>query len=218
MSRIWNLQIRVWQQIAHLAKKHPTHTLKQSKTAKFLPSYPFLIYGHHSHIKSHQRERWLISPWNKRQLNRMALIGLFEPFLSFSGVYLVSLSISFDIQVIIPSEPPKLPKTSTIEVEEQPESDEPLEWYLLGLRYLAVPTLLPVFVPSYLYLYLPNYICTYPYMYRPTYLYLHQSACIHDIYNTWTNLCSGVTPALSTCATQTSFYFWGKVSSKLIFS
>jgi len=31
-------------------------------------------------------------------------------------------------------EPPKFPDTSTIEVEEKPEPEEPLEWYLLGLR------------------------------------------------------------------------------------
>ena len=39
--------------------------------------------------------------------------------------------------IIFPStEPPKFPDTSAIEVEEKPE--EPLEWYLLGLRYITV--------------------------------------------------------------------------------
>ena len=51
-----------------------------------------------------------------------------------------------------PSEPPKFLDTSTIEVEEKPE--EPLEWYLLGLRYPPVPTstctYLPVISPTYL--------------------------------------------------------------------
>ena len=64
----------------------------------------------------------------------------FCPILSIHDYY------SHISQTTRPSEPPKFPATvSTIEVEEKPE--EPLEWYLLGLRYL--PVLATVLAPTY---------------------------------------------------------------------
>ena len=40
----------------------------------------------------------------------------------------------------LPPEPPKFSTKSPIEIEEKPNSDEPLEWYLLGLRYMYAVT------------------------------------------------------------------------------
>ena len=73
------------------------------------------------------------------------------------------------IQVTNPSEPPKFPDTSTIEVEEKPEPEEPLEWYLLGLRYLDV--LSRHSPPPFLYLCQPT--CTYTCLIVFVPVYLH---------------------------------------------